>query len=290
MNTDRTVILSFSGGKDSVASLLYLRERGRTVVPVFCDTKWEHDLTYKYLDYIDTAIQKVHRVDPPLGFVELAKKKKRFPSVKARFCTTELKLKPLRSWVMKAMESGLIPQDVIMACGVRADESPSRAKLPEWQDSDDFFCLPQWRPIISWTADDVFAIHKKYGIEPNPLYKLGMRRVGCMPCIMTSLVELAEIGKRFPEVIEKCAEAEAEAEAAFDHNTLWSSGDIPDRWTSKRWISPKDGKEYCIPTARDVFAYAAMDQQTRRMAGGTRLLFETEEEAPSCKSSYGLCE
>ena len=59
------------------------------------------------------------------------------------------------------------------------------------------------RPLIKWTAKDCFDIMKKYNIEPNPLYKMGMKRVGCMPCIMVSKPEIKNIFKQFPEIIEK---------------------------------------------------------------------------------------
>lgn len=43
------VIVSFSGGKDSLASLLWVRNNlTKDFITVFCDTGWEHPLTYKY--------------------------------------------------------------------------------------------------------------------------------------------------------------------------------------------------------------------------------------------------
>ena len=41
------VIVSFSGGKDSLASLLWVRNNlTKDFITVFCDTGWEHPLTY----------------------------------------------------------------------------------------------------------------------------------------------------------------------------------------------------------------------------------------------------
>ena len=42
------IIVTFSGGKDSLAALLWVREHITTnFTTVFCDTGWEHPLTYE---------------------------------------------------------------------------------------------------------------------------------------------------------------------------------------------------------------------------------------------------
>lgn len=65
-----------------------------------------------------------------------------------------------------------------------------------------------YSPLLKWDVSDVFKMHDKHGIKPNPLYKQGMGRVGCMPCINSRKNELFEIGKRFPAEIERVAEWE----------------------------------------------------------------------------------
>ena len=46
-------ILSLSGGKDSLAAALLMRELGVDCGYVYADTGWEADETYEYLDYLD---------------------------------------------------------------------------------------------------------------------------------------------------------------------------------------------------------------------------------------------
>lgn len=47
------VIVTFSGGKDSLASLLWVRNNlTKDFITVFCDTAWEHPLTYQYIEEI----------------------------------------------------------------------------------------------------------------------------------------------------------------------------------------------------------------------------------------------
>lgn len=98
------VIVSFSGGKDSLAALLWTREHiTNNFTTVFCDTGWEHPLTYEYIHriadklHLDLVTLKSKKYD---GMVDLARQKKRWPSVRARFCTEELKIKPTIDYVL----------------------------------------------------------------------------------------------------------------------------------------------------------------------------------------------
>lgn len=96
--------------------------------------------------------------------------KKRAPSVKARFCTTELKLNPVVEFIHEKLSN----YEVHLYNGIRADESHSRSKMEEAEFDGDYFGTWIHRPLLKWSAEDVFNIHKKYNIEPNPLYKLGL--------------------------------------------------------------------------------------------------------------------
>ncbi|MEZ6882767.1 phosphoadenosine phosphosulfate reductase family protein [Enterobacter sp. KB-280D8] len=151
------------------------------------------------------ALEILHPTGIP--FLDLCMLKGRFPSTKARFCSTELKHHPVRDWVvLPALEEF---EEVILWQGVRAQESPARANLPEWEeDADDTPGLHVYRPILKWQHEDVFAIAKRHGIKPNPLYQQGCSRVGCMPCIHARKSELAEIFSRWPEEIKRVAEWE----------------------------------------------------------------------------------
>ncbi|OCA54228.1 Thioredoxin-dependent 5'-adenylylsulfate reductase [Photorhabdus namnaonensis] len=137
-------------------------------------------------------------------FLDLCMLKGRFPSTKARFCTFELKHKPISEQIIKPLLSEF--DEVISWQGVRAQESPARAGLPVWEsDIDDTAGLSVYRPILSWTHEHVFALAKKHSIKPNPLYQQGCSRVGCMPCIHARKSELAEIFVRFPDEIARVA-------------------------------------------------------------------------------------
>lgn len=310
----RRHVISVSGGKDSTAVLLLAREREIDATYVFADTGHEHELVYEYLDYLEqrlgVTIKRVRarfaakmagkrefivrqwakdgvsqeRIDRALELLvptgnpmlDLCLWKGRMPSTKARFCTQELKVIPITNQV-------LIPAlkkygKVWSWQGVRTDESRARAKLP-WIDREgDLPGIYNYRPILSWTADDVFAMHRKHDVKPNPLYKLGMGRVGCMPCVNCRKGELAEISKRFPDEIQRIARWEAlVSQCAKQGLTTWFATVTHDR------------------AARDVdyttHGIAAAVKWSKTVRGGRQYdLMHDAEELPSCSSVYGLCE
>ena len=119
-------IVQFSGGKDSLATLLYAvgKHGAKKVTAVFCDTGWEHELTYQHIKEVIAKIGCEFIVlKGKYTFLELAKKKLRFPSTKARFCTEWLKIRPFIDWLLTIDEHTIIYQ------GIRANESKSRSLM-----------------------------------------------------------------------------------------------------------------------------------------------------------------
>lgn len=128
----------------------------------------------------------------------------------------DVKTFPARDYLNGLMEEGI---DVVNAVGIRRAESDDRAKMPEWEWMDGFDC-EVWRPLVDWTIDDVIAIHKRHDVKPNPLYLMGMDRVGCWPCINSNKRELRRIAELTPEKINELRDLEVEvgikARARYD--------------------------------------------------------------------------
>lgn len=210
------ILVSFSGGKDSQACLIqaFKQYGGGNLTAVFCDTGWEHPDTYKHVN--DVCLQmgvRLITLKSKYDFVSLAAHKKRFPSTNARFCTSELKMKPMIDYVLSLKESCIIIQ------GIRAGESTARAAMEEecmyfksyfqpnkkgrtenyrskdvkeWCSQYDASVL---RPIFKWSAQQVIDCILDAGQKPNPLYYRGFSRVGCFPCIMCRHKEIELIAK-----------------------------------------------------------------------------------------------
>lgn len=318
-------LFSISGGKDSTAMLLLGIERQtENMQAVFADTGNEHELTYEYVQYLNdnvypiqkiradftkqiakkrdfiltkwalhgveqSAIDRAAQAMQPTGnpFLDLCIWKGRFPSSKAAFCSEELKRNP----IIKQVQNPLLNagHDVRSWQGVRRDESLRRRMLPEnelKQTHKNGAELWNYRPILDWTAEQCFAMHKKHGVKHNPLYELGMGRVGCMPCINCRKDELLEISKRFPEVIERIRAWEDAVKAASKRQaaTFFAA---PNK--TMLHLTDKQKQEW---SASQTIEKVVQWSQTSR--GGKQFdllrVGDIQGQAIKCSSIYGLCE
>jgi len=101
-----------------------------------------------------------------------------------RFCTSEMKTHIITAELKRRFPG----ETVVNVTGVRREESAQRAKQPV---SDKKGALINWRPIIDWTIEEVFAAIDASGMTPHVAYRgFGMTRVSCRFCIMSSMPDL----------------------------------------------------------------------------------------------------
>jgi 3'-phosphoadenosine 5'-phosphosulfate sulfotransferase (PAPS reductase)/FAD synthetase len=288
---------------------------------IFCDTGNEHEAVYEYLDYLERATgvtiarlkadfsaeiarkrmfiardvrtrrkdgrklrwtnkakRRALAVLQPTGnpYLDMCLWKGRFPSRMAQFCTEKLKRDLAVEYQLELMDQG---HKVISWQGVRRDESQKRREALKFEAVGGGLYI--YRPLVEWSAQDVFAYCARKGIAPNPLYKQGMGRVGCMPCINASKGEVREIAARFPEHIERIhaweklvAAASKRGFSTFMHLS-----------TTRDYRHLNDGQ---IFEAANIYKIVEWSKTAR---GGKQLdLLADVGDIHACSSAYGLCE
>lgn len=262
--TNRVVLVSASGGKDSTACLLFCLERGLDFEVVHADTGWEHPATVRYVretlpehlrrlghSGVITTVQAPRPVlredlveiaeafdrdlgyDPSRGeyspFVWIILHKAMFSSKQRRFCTSSLKTGPLRDHGrLRAAETG---KRILSVVGIRHEESSKRALLPEFEPFDGD--AETWRPLINWKQQDVVDIHLRNGVPPNPLYTMGADRVGCWPCIYARKAEVRMISVLSPERIDLIERLETTLERLQRERALSQGTTMEDKGHSR---------------------------------------------------------
>jgi 3'-phosphoadenosine 5'-phosphosulfate sulfotransferase (PAPS reductase)/FAD synthetase len=272
-----------SGGKDSTALMLWMRENigipGVDWTPVFCDTGWEHPLTYAYIEGLNQNVLNESliylRSDEYNDLIDCWFDHHMFSTGAVRFCTEDMKIVPLHTFYSS------LDDEVTSYQGIRADESQKRSRMrdEEWVDDAGGYLIK--RPLFRWTALEVFAYAAKYEIEPNPLYKMGLSRVGCWPCILANLRDIKAYLIATPEIRPRLIDLEARmvARTGKADRRFFPHGFIPERFCSIT-LTTKKGRVVTVPTAEDVFSYI-----DRKDIDQLPLL-----PARSCMSVYNLCE
>ncbi len=295
------ILVAFSGGKDSTATLIWvLNESGfkkENIQAVYCDTGWEAEETYSYIDDVCKKLGvKLVTLKSKYNFISLAKKKKRFPSKMAQFCTEWLKVRPMIDYILS------LNCHVIIYQGIRSKESESRSKMEKqctyfkyyfepygfdkkgkpkyhsYRKKDvktfvDKFLHDVVRPVFEWTGREVLNYILDAGLKPNPLYYKGVARVGCYPCVNINQKELKTLIKNDPSIVRKLNHAENEI-----GRTFFKPDYVPVRARHLQDIKTKK----MIPSTTDVVNYLNDKSATMEM-------FE-EEDTGRCMSFYNICE
>src|SRR5437016_11296932 len=109
-------ILSLSGGKDSAALAVYMRDRVPEMEYIFHDSGKELPETYEYIDRLEALLgKKIVRTTSPMSFAHwFIVYGKMIPSNHRRWCTKMMKLKPFEQYVGDDLVYNYV--------GLRADE------------------------------------------------------------------------------------------------------------------------------------------------------------------------
>jgi 3'-phosphoadenosine 5'-phosphosulfate sulfotransferase (PAPS reductase)/FAD synthetase len=217
--SDRSIrhIVSLSGGKDSSALAVLIKERfpQLPVEYVFCDTEYELPETYEYLDRLEAYLgKKIIRLNA-LDNLGIARKPGRkafdvwlneyyggfLPNARSRWCTRTLKIKPFEEYVGSATAYSYI--------GIRADERRDGyvAKKPVVisERPNIIPCYP-FRDL-NFGIREVSETLERVGLG-IPGYYRWRSRSGCYFCFYQQRGEWARLRREHPDLFESAQKFE----------------------------------------------------------------------------------
>ena len=199
-------VINDSGGKDSQVMKIELQKIIPTNQMLIAHAhlpEVEHPGTEEHAQkYSQGLTFKV--VTARRTLLNMIRERGKFPSPVCKQCTSDLKRGPIEKVVRRHIKDNNLNGIVVNCMGMRAQESPPRAKLKpfkfnkrnskagrEWYD---------WLPIHDLELPQVWDTIKNAGQEPHPVYAKGMSRLSCCFCIMGSKSDLTLSAKLYPEL------------------------------------------------------------------------------------------
>lgn len=158
--------------------------------------------------------------------LDYAERRGAWPDSKNRWCTSDFKRGPIltcltalaKEW-REANSHEDRPCRILDCMGLRAEESPARAKKPELRQrkSNSNQHIDSWLPIHSWSEQQVWECIHASGVPYHPAYDLGMRRLSCVFCIFATRDDLAIAGAANPDLLREYIALEERIDHTFRH-------------------------------------------------------------------------
>ena len=215
-------ICGISGGKDSSALALYLRDRVPEMEYFFCDTGAELPETYEFLTRLEVILGKpIARLNSERGFDHWFEVfRGALPSPQMRWCTKVMKIKPIEAWIGD--------EPAISYVAIRADEANRKGYISTKPNIESRF------PFVEDGVDHdgVMKILDDAGIG-LPDYYEWRTRSGCYFCFYQRKAEWVGLAERHPELYERAV--------AIEQKVLLDAGVDGDADFSERAMS---GRQY----------------------------------------------
>ena len=217
---DEKHVLGLSGGRDSAALAVHMRQRHPelNIEYFFTDTGKELPEVYEYLGKLEGFLGKpILRLNPDRNFDFWLKQYNEFlPSPQTRWCTRMLKLRPFESWLKPMLEGGT---PIYSYVAIRSDE--------EYREG---YSSKHDRLIVKLPFKDA-GIDKAGVLELLDAAGLGLpkyyswrSRSGCTFCFFQQKIEWVRLMEQHPEAFE---EAKSYEKTAVEHGSpfTWSQGE-----------------------------------------------------------------
>lgn len=207
MNHKIKHVLGLSGGKDSAALAVYVRDKYPEidVSYFFTDTGKELPEVYEYLIKLEGYLGKtIVHINPMRDFDFWLKQYNNFlPSHMARWCTVQMKLNPFESWVKGFISEGYHVKSYV---AIRADEEHRSGYISSSE---------QLETVLPFREDGidkqgVIDILKNSGVD-LPKYYEWRSRSGCTFCFFQRRIEWVNLLERHPEAFEEAKNYEKTA-------------------------------------------------------------------------------
>ncbi len=194
----KPIVVSYSGGKDSLVVLDLTARSGLPFCVLFNDTGLEPLETYENIE----EVRRFYNVD-----IIIASAGNAFwnslplfgpPARDYRWCCKVVKLASITREMLRRFPNGFIS-----IVGQRGRESLQRARQPKvapskWVTKDIVVA-----PIHDWTALEVWGYITMRGLPYNKAYERGFDRLGCVICPANELAELKAVAEAYPDIYEK---------------------------------------------------------------------------------------
>lgn len=206
-------LLGLSGGKDSSALAIYLRDKVPEMEYFFADTGAELPETLEFIDILQDYLGKpIKRLNAGRSFEHYLKMNGNFlPTAKSRWCTSDLKIKPFEEYV-----GG---DEAITYVAIRADEAHRQGYLSTKPN------ISARYPFIEdgKNQEDIKEILATCGVG-MPKYYEWRSRSGCYFCFFQRKVEWVNLSERYPHLFEEAKNYETYHR---DHGRThtWSQGE-----------------------------------------------------------------
>lgn len=213
-------VLGISGGRDSAALAIYMRQHAPEldIEYFFTDTGKELPEVYEFLGRLEGFLGRpILRLNPDRDFDFWLREYNNFlPSPQTRWCTRQLKIKPFQDWVRPAIKAGEIVNSYV---AIRADED-YRDGFVSGQDN-----LRVHLPFRAAGVDKsgVVEILEAAGVG-LPDYYRWRSRSGCTFCFYQQKIEWVRLLEEHPDAFE---EAKRYEKSALEHGSpfTWSHGE-----------------------------------------------------------------
>jgi len=203
-------VLGVSGGKDSAALAIYMRQHypELDIEYFFTDTGEELPEVYEFLGKLEGALHKpIKRLNPGRDFKFWMRETGNFlPSPQQRWCTQRLKLIPFKKWVGEWLDKGYT---VFSYVAIRSDEDYREA----FQSTN-----VKLKTILPFRIDEidkegVMEILDNSGVG-LPEYYDWRSRSGCTFCFFQQKIEWVGLKEHHPEAFERAKALEKKATAS----------------------------------------------------------------------------